>query len=84
MTTNNNSKKSKKHLIKDKKVKNVKKSRAKRSKRNHIIKRNSSSLSNLYTYESPLTNKEGSMNKSNSILNVNVVNGLKDYLAVKK
>jgi hypothetical protein len=79
MTTKNNSKKSKKHLIKDKKIK---KSRAKRSKRNNVIKSNSSSLSNLYTYESPVTNNV--LAKSNSKLNVNIVNGLKDYLAVKK
>jgi len=79
MTTNNNSKKSKKHLIKDKKIK---KSRAKKSKRNNVIKSNSSSLSNLYTYESPVTNNV--LAKSNSKLNINIVNGLKDYLVVKK
>lgn len=65
---------------KDKKVKKVKKNR---TKRNNIIKRNSSSLSNLYTYESP-TNNTHALDKSYSNLNVNVVNGLKDYLAIKK
>ena len=82
MTNNNNFKKSKKHLIKDKRVKKSRANRAKRSKRNNI-KSNNSSLSNLYTYESP-TNNTHALDKSNSNLNVNVVNGLKDYLAIKK
>ena len=86
MTTNKPSRKDKKHLIKD--VKKDKKSRTKRSKKskkskkNNIIKRNSSSLSDLYTYESPVTNKNNS--KIGTDLNVNVIYGLKDYLAMKK
>ena len=87
MTTNKavsrgkKSRKNKKDLIKD--VKQNKKSRRRRNKRN---KTKSSSLSDLYTYESPVTNN--TLDKSNSNLdanlNVNVIHGLKDYLAVKK
>jgi hypothetical protein len=86
MTTNKLSRKDKKHLIKTVKKRKNRKSRKSRSKRNN---NNSSSLSDLYTYESPVTNKSNS-NKSEftSILNehnnVNVVHGLKDFLAIKK
>lgn len=75
------SRKNKKHLIKK-----VKKSRTKKTKRNNIIKSKTSSISNLYSYESVVTNKSDSLVKSNSnyIHNVNIINGLKDYLAVKK
>ena len=88
MTTNKavsvgkKSRKNKKDLIKD--VKQNKKSR--RRRRNKRNKTKSSSLSDLYTYESPVTNN--TLDKSNSNLdtnlNVNVIRGLKDYLAVKK
>lgn len=46
-------------------------------------KRNKTNISDLYTYESPVTNNGDSTN-SNVNNNVNVVHGLKDYLAVKK
>ena len=80
-------KKNKKHLIKSKK------SRRRRSKMNRINKNNTYNLTELYTYESPVTNKVVSLrdlDKSNSsittndnINNVNVVYGLKDFLAIK-
>ena len=68
--------KDKKHVKKDKKR------RTRRYKRNKTI---TSSLSDLYTYESPVTNKDNStINMNDNINNVNVVDGLKDFLAVKK
>lgn len=50
-----------------------------KTRRNKI---NSSSLSDLYTYESPVTNN--AVKSNSNVNNVNVVYGLKDYLAVKK
>jgi hypothetical protein len=69
---------------KDKKDKKDKKNRTRRrsTRRNKINKTNSSNLSDLYTYESPVTNNGESTN-SNVKNNVNVVDGLKDFLAVK-
>ncbi len=84
MTTNKavslgkKSRKNKKHVKKDKK------SRARGTRRYKKNKTTTSSLSDLYTYESPVTNKSNStMNINDNINNVNVVYGLKDYLAVK-
>ena len=51
-------------------------------RRNKINKKN---ISDLYTYESPVTNKSESTNSNYNVQNnVNVVHGLKDFLAVKK
>lgn len=72
-----------KSLKKDKKIK-----KGRRTKRRNKTKRNnnkSSSLSDLYTYESSVTNKADSLVKSNSnVNNGTIVYGLKDFLAVKK
>lgn len=76
MTTNKAYRKSRKHLIKkDKKRKS-------RSRRYKINKTNKTNISDLYTYESPVTNKSNS--NYNVQNNVNVVHGLKDFLAIKK
>jgi hypothetical protein len=77
------SRKNKKDLIKD--VNQNKKS-SRRRRRNKRNKTKSSNLSNLYTYESPVTNKtlDKDISKLDTNLNVNVIHGLKDYLAVKK
>ena len=87
MTTN---KKIKKHLIKDvKKNKKSKRrsgtgSRSRSVSKHRTNKINSSSISDLYTYESLVTNKSNSNNSDLNENNVNVINGLKDYLAIKK
>lgn len=74
-----------KSLKKDKRHKKIKKSRTKRRNRTKRNNNKSSSLSDLYTYESSVTNKADSLVKSNSnINNGNIVYGLKDFLAVKK
>ena len=75
-------KKDKKHLIKH--VKKDKKTKRRRRRRTNRINKDSN-LSEIYTYESPVTNNAVSMGKSNlPINNVNVVYGLKDFLAIKK
>jgi hypothetical protein len=80
-------KKYNKYLIKDV-TKDKKRKTRRRRKRNRT---KSSSLSDLYTYESPVTNNAVSLDKGNSTNsnfnvqnNVNVIDGLKDFLAVKK
>jgi hypothetical protein len=75
----------KKHVIKDFKKKSRRRSR--RNRRNRRNKTNKTNISDLYTYESPVTNlgKSDSTNSNfNGQNNVNVVQGLKDFLAVKK
>ena len=87
MTTNKASRKDKKDKkdIKKKSVIKLRKSVTKlRKRRTRRTKPNSNNLSDLYTYESPVTNNAGSLSKSNSNYNINVVHGLKDFLAVKK
>ena len=91
MTTNKASRKDRKDKkdIKRKSVaklrKSVAKLRRRSTRRKNINKTYTSNLSDLYTYESPVTNKSNSSNSNYNVQNnVNVVHGLKDFLAVKK
>jgi hypothetical protein len=87
MTTNKASRKDKKRRSVAKPRKSVAKLRRsvaklRRSRRNKI---NNKNISDLYTYESAVTNKSESTNSNFNVQNnVNVVHGLKDFLAVKK